>query len=147
MFNPALYWLVIGLMLIFLALITPGLTLYFFALGGLVTALVAWLTPADIVWQLALFMAVSLLPLFISRAFMAEKTAVPVEEDSKDSKETITSVVNEKGVVAMTIVPPGQGRVKCSGEFWRAAADEKIEEGEIVLVVRQQGAVIHVEKV
>ncbi len=147
MFNPALYWLVIGLMLIFLALITPGITLYFFALGGLVTALVAWLTPVDIIWQLVLFMAVSLLPLFISRASMAEKTSAPVEEDGRDSKETIASQIDEKGVVAMTIVPPGLGRVKCSGKFWQAGADEKIEEGEIVLVVGQQGTVLQVEKV
>jgi len=147
MFNPEIYWLVIGLMLIFLALITPGFTLYFFALGGMATALAVWLTPIDIVWQLALFMAVSLVSLFISRKCMEGKTSASIQGDGNDKRETIASVLAEKGVVAMAIVPPAEGRVKCSGIFWRAGADEKIEEGEIVLVVGQQGAVVHVEKV
>jgi membrane protein implicated in regulation of membrane protease activity len=50
-------------------------------------------------------------------------------------------------VVSSTIAPPGEGRIKCAGSSWRATADERIEEGEIVAVVSQQGLLIHVEKV
>ena len=46
-----------------------------------------------------------------------------------------------------TIVPPAEGRIKCFGSSWRATADEQVEEGEIVMVVRQNGLVIHVERV
>ncbi|WP_228855329.1 NfeD family protein [Desulfomarina profundi] len=47
----------------------------------------------------------------------------------------------------MTIVPPAEGRIKYAGTFWRATADERIDEGEIISVVSQDGLVIHVEKV
>jgi membrane protein implicated in regulation of membrane protease activity len=50
-------------------------------------------------------------------------------------------------VVCNTIAPPTEGRIKYSGSTWRATADERIEEGEIIAVIRQKGLVIHVEKV
>ena len=43
--NPALYWLLIGLMMFFLALAMPGFVLYIFALGALTTALAVWFFP------------------------------------------------------------------------------------------------------
>ena len=62
-------------------------------------------------------------------------------------EDVMRAVPGDKGVVSMTIAPPAEGRIKYSGTSWRASADEKIEEGEIVAIVRQKDLVIHVEKV
>lgn len=145
--HPALYWLIIGVILFVLELVLPGFILFFFAVGALVTAFVAYLLPIGAAWQLALFMACSLLSLFllrdvIQRRFFKEK---PGLQDVDADQVLIPE--GERGVVSVTIAPPGEGRVKCAGSSWRATADERIEEGEIVAVVRQKGLVVHVEKV
>lgn len=147
MIDPALYWLIIGVMLFFLQLAVPGFILFFFSLGAMVTALVAWLVPISIVWQLALFMAVSLISLLSLREMIQKKFFAPPAVEEEEAEDVMLAVSGEKGVVSMTIVPSAEGQIKYSGTFWRAIADERIEEGEIVSVVRQQGLVIHVEKV
>jgi membrane protein implicated in regulation of membrane protease activity len=147
MIDPALYWLVIGVMLFFLELAVPGFILFFFALGALVTALIAWLSPISLVWQLGLFIAASLVSLLSLRNIIQKKLIAPASEVADEDEDVMLAVSGEKGVVSMTIVPPAEGRIKYAGTSWRAIADEKIEEGEIVAIVRQKGLIIHVEKV
>ena len=145
--DPALYWLIIGVMLFFLEMAVPGFILAFFGLGALVTALAAWLVPMSIVLQLALFICASLLSLFGLRKSIQNKFFAPSLKDGKTDDDVMHAVPGDKGVVSMTIAPPAEGRIKYSGTSWRASADEKIDEGEIVTIVRQKDLVIHVEKV
>jgi membrane protein implicated in regulation of membrane protease activity len=148
--EPALYWLLIGVMLLVLELALPGFVLFFFGLGALITALAAWLTPISIAWQLGLFIlssAASLLALrsLIRKHFFQPSADAAVAGDQ--DVDTLLAVPGDRGVVVTSIVPPAEGRIKYSGTFWRATADEMIEEGEIISVVRQLDLVIHVEKV
>ena len=145
--DPALYWLIIGVMLLFLEMAVPGFILCFFGLGALVTALAAWLTSIGIAWQLALFIAASLVPLISLRNIIQRKIAVPAPAGEEADDDVMPVVAGEKGVVSMTIAPPSEGRVKYSGTTWRAIADERIEEGEIVTIVRRKGLIIQVEKI
>jgi membrane protein implicated in regulation of membrane protease activity len=145
--DPALYWLIIGVMLFFLELAVPGFILFFFALGALATALVAWLSPVSLVWQLAIFIAASLVSLLSLRNIIQKKLTAPASEGGDEDEDVMLAVSGEKGVVSMTIIPPAEGRIKYAGTSWRAIADEKIEEGEIVAIVRQKGLIIQVEKV
>jgi membrane protein implicated in regulation of membrane protease activity len=147
MIDPALYWLIIGVMLFFLELAVPGFILFFFALGALVTALVAWLSPISLVWQLGLFIAASLVSLLSLRNIIQKKLIAPASDAGDEDEDVLLAVSGENGVVSMTIAPPAEGRIKYAGTSWRAMADEKIEEGEIVTIVRQKGLIIHVEKV
>lgn len=147
MINPALYWLIIGVMLFFLELAVPGFILFFFAVGALLTALAAWLFPISLAWQLALFITTSLIALFGLRNIIQKRLHTPASEEEEEDKDVMLAVAGDKGVVSTAIVPPAEGRIKYSGTTWRAAADEKIEEGEIVAIVAQKGLVIHVEKV
>lgn len=149
MINPALYWLIIGVMLFFVEMAVPGFILFFFALGAMVTALAAWLAPISIAWQLAIFITASLVSLFGLRNIIQKKLFVKTSKDGEAGIEDEDALVvaGEKGVVSMTIDPPAEGRIKYSGTSWRAAADEKIEEGEIVTIVCRKDLVIQVEKV
>jgi membrane protein implicated in regulation of membrane protease activity len=147
MIDPALYWLIIGVMLFFLELAVPGFILFFFALGALVTALIAWLSPISLVWQLGLFIAASLVSLLSLRNIIQKKLIAPASDAGDEDEDVLLAVSGENGVVSMTIAPPAEGRIKYAGTSWRAMADEKIEEGEIVTIVRQKGLIIHVEKV
>jgi membrane protein implicated in regulation of membrane protease activity len=138
-----------GVMLLFLEMALPGFVLFFFGMGALITSLVTYLFPISISWQLALFIAASLVALFslrnvIQRRFFRQSS--PDGEDKED-EDVLLAVAGERGVVCMTIVPPAEGRIKYAGTFWRATADERIDEGEIISVVSQDDLVIHVEKV
>jgi membrane protein implicated in regulation of membrane protease activity len=148
MIDPALYWLIIGVMLFLLELAVPGFILAFFAAGALLTALVAWLSPVSIAVQLALFITASLVSLMSFRNIIQKKLVSPPRKEGEDKDEDEELVVTgDKGVVSSTIIPPAEGRIKYSGTSWRAIADERIEEGEIVSIVRRKDLVIHVEKV
>jgi membrane protein implicated in regulation of membrane protease activity len=126
----------------------PGFILFFFALGALLTALVAWLSPVSIALQLALFITASLVSLLSLRNVIQKKfiSPPPKEGENEDEDEDLV-IPGDKGVVSSTIIPPAEGRIKYSGTSWRAIADEKIEEGEIISIVRRKDLVIHVEKV
>lgn len=145
--DPALYWLIIGVMLFLLEMALPGFILFFFAAGALLTALIAWLTPVSIAWQLGIFIVASLGCLFSLRDVIQKKFFSTSSEAEDNDEDTVLAVPGDRGVVSVTIEPPAEGRLKYSGTSWRATADERIEEGEIVSVVRQKGLVIHVERV
>ncbi len=148
MLDPALYWLIIGVMLLLLELALPGFVLFFFAAGALLTALVAWLAPTtSIAWQLGLFIATSLAALFTLRGFLRQRFFASAPAEDGEDVDTPLAVPGERGVVCATIAPPAEGRIRYAGSSWRATADERIEEGEIIAIVRQDGLLIHVEKV
>lgn len=147
--DPAVYWLIIGVMLFFLELALPGFILFFFGLAALITALVAWLTPLEIAWQLAIFIFSSVASLVTLRDVIQRKFLNPKNPEAKEEadEDIMSAVPGDRAVVGVAITPPAEGRIKYSGTSWRATADEEIEEGEIVSVVRQDNLVIHVEKI
>lgn len=141
-----LFWLIIGVMLLFLELAVPGFVLFFFGLGALITSAGAYLFDLSLNWQLALFIVASLVSLFSLRNVIQRKfLQTPPGEEEDDDVQLVTP--GEKGVVSAAIEPPAEGRIKYSGTFWRATSDEIIAEGEIISIVSQKRLVIHVEKV
>ncbi len=144
--TAPLFWLTIGVMLLFLELAVPGFILFFFGVGALLTSLGAYLFHLSLSWQLALFIIASLASLFSLRNIIQKRFLQPSPEGEKDEDIQLVTP-GERGVVSSIIVPPAGGRIKYSGTFWKATADERIDEGEIISIVSQKGLVIHVEKV
>ncbi len=148
MLNPALYWLTIGVILFVLELVLPGFVLVFFAVGAMVAALVAWFLPVtSVALQLGIFIAASLGALFSLRGVIQRRFFAPAVTKEGEDGDVLLVVAGGRGIVCNSIFPPAEGRIKYAGSTWRASADEKIEEGEIITVVRQNGLVIHVERV
>ncbi len=150
--HPALYWVIIGVLLLLMELALPAFVMFFFGLSALIVALVTWLTHIDIAWQLTLFIVASVVSLlFFRRLFLRLSlfTAVKRGEDqiAEPDDDAMLAVPGERAVVGVSIKPPAEGRISYSGTSWRATADEYIEEGEIVSIVRQDNLVIHVEKI
>ena len=142
-----LFWLILGVVLLFLELALPGFIIFFFGAGALATSLVAYLFPISLNWQLAIFIAASLIALFSLRNIIQKKFLDPPKEGEEEDDDEMMAMPGERGVVCGAIEPPAEGRIKFSGSFWRATADEAIGEGEIVSVVLQKDLIIHVEKV
>ncbi len=149
-----LYWLIIGVLLLLLEMGLPGFVLFFFGVGALVVAAALWLLPAGslpIVWQLGLFLAVSLLSLaalrgVVMRKFFALPAVDKKAQEEQGREDIIHAKPGEKAVVSQAIYPPAEGQLKFAGTFWRATADEPVEAGEVVAVVSQHQLVIHVKK-
>ena len=64
------------------------------------------------------------------------------EEETDDIDQVVIAQPGEKGVVSVTISPPAEGQIKYSGSFWRATAEEEIEKGEIISIVKQDGLIV-----
>ncbi|MFH0782241.1 MAG: NfeD family protein [Pseudomonadota bacterium] len=144
MLDPALYWLMMGVMLLLPALVLPGFVLFFFAAGALAAALVVWFVPTtSIVAQLGFFIAASFVPLLLREVIQKRSLSSTPTMETEDVSMQL-AVPGDRGVVCVTIAPPAEGWIKYSGASWRATADERISEGEIVAVVHQKGQVVHV---
>jgi len=139
--HTGVFWLVIGIMLFVMEMAVPGFVLFFFGVGAWVVAGITWLYPISIVTQLSIFLVASLVTLGVFRKFLKGSFF------SGDSVDEIIVEQGEECEVVEAIYPPGKGKIKLSGTFWRATADEAIEEGEIVVVEKRDNLLIHVKKI
>ena len=71
--SAPLFWLIIGVILLFLELVLPGFVLFFFGMGALLASLAAYLFELSLSWQLALFIIASLASLFSLRNVIQRK--------------------------------------------------------------------------
>ena len=140
---PSLMWLIIGVSLFVLEMAVPGFVLFFFGLAAWLTALGCYLFPWSVNTQLGVFLVSSLVCLFGLRGIVKK---VFIGNSKEDGQDSIMANGGEKCVVSATINPPAEGQVKFSGTFWRAEADETIEEGAIVEIVKQDNLLITVKK-
>ncbi|CAG34869.1 unknown protein [Desulfotalea psychrophila LSv54] len=138
--DSGLFWLVIGGMLLLMGLATPGLVLFFFAVGATSVAALNWLYPVNMVWQLVIFLLLSLFLLGSYRKIFKGSFFAGDEVDE------VVVEVGARGEVVALIAPPAVGRVKILDHVWQATADIFIEEGQTVYVVRRDGPVLHVGK-
>ena len=125
------YWLIIMAVLILFEIITLGLSTIWFAFGAL-AAFVASLLGANIVIQLIVFFAVSLITLFFTRP-------VALRYFNKDRiKTNAESLVGQKAVVTEQIDNLGaSGYVSLNGQEWmaRSSDDGIIDKGKTVVTV------------
>ena len=130
------YWLIIMAVLILFEIITLGLSTICFAFGSL-AAFVASLLGANIVIQLIVFFAVSLITLFFTRP-------VALRYFNKDRiKTNAESLVGQKAVVTEQIDNLGaSGYVSLNGQEWmaRSSDDGIIDKGKTVVIDRISGA-------
>jgi membrane protein implicated in regulation of membrane protease activity len=71
--DPAVVWFLIGLGLLLLELILPGLVIIFFGAGAWITALVCVVTDINLNWQILIFLVASLLGLVLVRKYLKRK--------------------------------------------------------------------------
>ncbi|MCK9175371.1 MAG: NfeD family protein [Desulforhopalus sp.] len=145
---PGLYWLIIGVTLGVLELAVPGLVLFFFAVGALITALItAFFPQLAIVWQLLTFILTSLAFLALLRGVLMRRFLAPseVDIDSMDDGDVVYAKPGDHATVTLAINPPAIGQIKYGGTFWSATASVPVEAGNVVSIVRQKNLVMEVE--
>ena len=143
MLSPAFWWTIIGIALMISEFAVPGLILFFFGLGALVTALLCWIFPLSLTWQLGIFVLASLISLFglrrlLKPVFTGRATAV-----TKDALSE--GLVDAEGTVTEAIAPGAPGKVLLNGTGWKAESDESINAGQAVIVVGQKSLTLIVK--
>jgi len=141
-------WFIIGIALMLLELIVPGLVIIFFGIGAVITAVVSYfLFPEDLVLQLLLFIVASVVSLVIFRrkwkSVFVGKTNV-----GKDVARSLGDVRGEMATVRSEIVPNViGGKVEFHGTLWEAEADETIPIGTTVEIIEQQNLTLKVKPI
>jgi membrane protein implicated in regulation of membrane protease activity len=135
------YWLIFMALCIIIEIITLGLTTIWFAIGALF-AFVAAVCGGDLVIQIIVFFAVSLITLFFTRPIATKyfnKDRVPTNAESLVGVHA--KVIERIDNINTT------GRVNVRGQEWMARTEDEsvIEEGAMVEVVGISGAKVMVK--
>ena len=131
-FSPSLIWFLVGVAFLIAELIMPAFILIFFTVGCWIAAIVVLLIDIELTKQILVFLASSLFLLFTLRKYSLKifrgKTQDEIDDHYSDSK------IGKTAIVTKTITPNKLGEIKVMGSFWRATANEEIEEGRSVLI-------------
>jgi inner membrane protein len=144
--EPWFLWALAGIACIGLEMLLPGFVIFFFGLGGLVTALCC-LVPfvADTVWlQIILFMAFSVTSLIVLRRRFAKIFAGTVFDSKHPNDEG--AGVGETAEVLETAGTVVEGRIKFQGTSWKAHTREgECAAGTIARIVALEGMTYIIE--
>ncbi len=139
-----LYWLYLGVALIIIEVMTPGLVSVFFGLSALTVALLAWLLPAlGQGWQWLAFSAFSILYIVLLRKSLKE-----IFNGDKEVSENLNDAFTGKlAMVLEPIAPNKPGRVEFLGSTWAAEADGEVPAGASVRILGKRNLTLRVEAV
>ncbi|MFH1688598.1 MAG: NfeD family protein [bacterium] len=136
-----MFWLWAAAVVVFLILelMTPTLVFGCFTAASLAAGVYAWFAPEAYYWQIGIFIVVSLVLLPATRALAKKITK------ESPQKSNVDALVGQVALVTKAIDPDLGGQIKIQGETWRAWATKSIGEGTKVVVMRIEGAHLHVE--
>ena len=134
--SSSLIWFLIGVVFLVSEILLSGFILIFFTAGCWIVALVTWVFEIELASQIFIFVASSLTLLFTLRKYSLKifrgKTRESIDDHYTDSK------IGKTAMVTKTISPNMPGEIRVMGSFWRANAEEAIEEGQSVLIESQE---------
>ena len=140
--RPDLFWFLLGLALLLLELIVPGLVLIFFGLGAWITALVCLIGDPGIDLQIIIFSTASVLSLILLRRMLKNKFF----KESWASPATLEEEFLNKEAIALTSFKQGaKGKVEFKGTSWIASAEEDIVKGQTVIITGKESIVLIVK--
>ena len=133
-------WLGIIIVAIIVEIITIDLVSIWFAAGGVV-ALIADLLGASQAIQIALFVIVTTIAIFVTRPIAKKYLRTNIEKTDR--------VIGKHGLVTKTITADTKGEVKVMSTSWLAASvdNNTINEGEYCEIMAIEGAHLVVKKI
>jgi membrane protein implicated in regulation of membrane protease activity len=134
-------WIILGVILIGLELVAPGIFLIWLGLAALLTGVVDGFF--DLSWQSSflLFAGLSVLAVLVGRAVTGGRQEVSREEGLNRRGQTFVGQV----FALETPIHHGEGRVRVGDSSWRVTGADAAA-GSHVRVVRVEGATLVVER-
>jgi len=142
-----LVWLAVGIVIMAMEILLPGFVIFWFGLGGLLTALGVYtglLRSAEAQWLFFFVSSLALLGLWFG--VLKKKLAGGKTADSRDP-----TLIDLKGVCTRAVRPGMPGEVELYDNFhgiknWQAESADDIPEGEEIRVVEARGIKLVVAK-
>jgi len=139
--DPAVIWFLIGLGLLLLELVIPGLVILFFGVGAWVTALICVISDINLNWQILIFLVASLLGLVLLRKYLKRKFFGRKSEEAQDQLEEFIG----RKAKALEDFKEGQGKVEFKGTQWSARCDEPVSKNQWVAIVSKESLILNVK--
>ena len=139
--SPVLAWFLVGIGCFVIEMAVPGFVIFFLGIGAWFVALLLAMVDVSLTTQLIVFLVCSLITLVLLRTRL--QTVFHGDASEQDDSVNIDSAP-ATGVVIETITPPGSGRVKYGGSYWKAVADEPIEVDAVVVIEKKKDLLIKV---
>ena len=128
--DPAVIWFLVGLGLLLLELILPGLVILFFGIGAWITALVCAVTDINLNWQIFIFLVASLLGLVLLRKYLKKRFFSKADKETQDQLEEFIG----REAMAVEAFKDGTGLVEFKGTRWTARSDDPVSKGQWVTI-------------
>ena len=142
--KPELIWFLVGLILLIMEFVMPGLIVAFFGVGAWIVAIICLFIDIPLNAQLLIFIVTSVLSLLLLRKWLKGIFMGHVVS-KQDVKENLEEFVGQRAVVKERIVPNGGGKVAFHGTDWNAEADEEIAEGTAVEIIGKDNITLKVK--
>jgi len=142
--RPEIIWFLIGLALLIMEFVLPGLIIAFFGVGAWIVALVCLITDIGINTQLIIFILSSVLSLLCLRKWL-KGVFLGHTVFKQNLKKNLEEFVGQRAVVKETIKPKTGGKVEFHGTNWEAEADEEIAVETVVEIVGKENITLKVK--
>lgn len=133
------FWFISFVFLLILEIITINLVSIWFAIGAIFAFFLSLFTD-QVILQIALFIVMSGITLFITKPFMKK---IRYHEKIATNADRI---IGKTGYVVKPICKHNPGQVKVMGALWTAVSDRDILENEEVMVEKIDGVKIQVKR-
>ena len=139
--DPAVIWFLIGLGLLLLELVLPGLVILFFGIGALVTALSCVIFQPNLNWQILIFLLASLLGLLLLRKYLKRRFFGKKDQETQDQLEEFIG----RKAKAIEDFKDGSGKVEFKGTRWSARCEEPVNKGQWVTIRSKDSLILNVK--
>ncbi|MFN2099613.1 NfeD family protein [Altererythrobacter sp. MF3-039] len=133
-------WLTIGLVLIALEMLVPGVFLLWLGLAAVVTSAIAFVFDLGPAFQVVNFVFLSLIAVYSAKRFLRER---PIESSDPLLNKRGGRLVGETAIVTQAL-DGGSGRIRYGDSEWIARGPD-IDVGERVRITGSNGAELLVE--
>lgn len=143
--DPKVLWIVAGIVMLILEFIIPGLIIFFFGAGAILTGIVCMVFDVPIGLQFIIFGVTSVVSLILLRNRFSSVFHGKV--NSSSTENDFDEVIGEKCKVVQTIPANNFGKVEFRGSNWKAIADEEISVDETVEIIKKENITLKVKKI
>jgi membrane protein implicated in regulation of membrane protease activity len=142
--TPPVIWFLIGILLLLLELVIPGLFIIFFSAGAWITALISLLVPIGVNLQILIFTVSSVVAVITLRKYLKRRF---FSRDENDPESLLEEFIGKKGLAETDISPEKPGKVSFKGTLWNAESDVPIPKGHSVEIIGKESIILKVKPI
>ncbi|ALQ67736.1 NfeD family protein [Bacillus thuringiensis] len=133
-------WFIIAGILFIAEMLSITFYMLWLGIGAVVGGLIALFAPEALLLQVVAGAIVSLTLTFFTKRISKNF------REAKGFTDTVDLLVGKKGIIMRAITKEANGIVKVDGDTWTAIADDPIDAGEKVIVIKRHSTILQVKK-